>query len=333
MKIICFFVCAFLLTGCLHVEPVVENYPPSWYGKEELFSHNSYELLGFGEGVSLAEANANAKESIAQNLMSRVDSSFTTIANNEMSKSESKLNITSQLDLQDLKTLKEEKIGGHFYVVLCYENLDFTQRVKKRLNIPTCKDEQTSSYMQNTLLFKKLRESLGCRLDFKLHRQNKAWYLHYKDHLFLLDKSQLEELYVTVPSKLFGFYASKDLLYDTESFYFTLSSKDDGYITLFDIYENGRVTLLQKSIKLISKMTIPSQESKNMFEAGLLESGTQTHDLYVAFFTKEPLDVSRFEYATEELASNEDSYKFDELIELMDNFAFSTLLLRTMPKR
>jgi len=49
-------------------------------------------------------------------------------------------------------------------------------------------------------------------------------------------------------------------------------------------------------------------------------------------YTKEPLDMSRFEYANTALAQSELAYKFDELIDVLSQVEFSSVLLRTRIK-
>lgn len=195
-----------------------------------------------------------------------------------------------------------------------------------------CSKQELNSYLLKTPLVKKLTDSLGCELNFKLDRRNEAWYLKYKEYLFLLSDDEFEELYVTNTNDNFEFKSNKTVLTDGDSFYFTFNSKQDGYITLLNVYENGVVTLLQPSAPIKNSIQIPSKDSANFFEAGLVKEGVNTYDLYVAIYTKEPLNMSRFEYANEDLASSELAYKFDELIELMNGYEYSSLLLRTRAK-
>jgi len=89
---------------------------------------------------------------------------------------------------------------------------------------------------------------------------------------------------------------------------------------------------LKSSIKISKYLQIPSKESQNYFEAGVIEEGKDTHDLYIAIWSEKPLDMSRFTHADEELNSNESAYKFDELIELLDTKEYSSILLRTKVK-
>lgn len=306
--------------------------PPLWYGDEKTFVLASYETVGFGEGASLAEAQAHAKEMIAQKLLSRVESSFESVSDNQTSQSKAKLKVTSDLALQELTTLKQERTNNLFYVALAYKNLDFAQRVKERLEGLACKNEDQNRYLARTPLFAKLNAALGCARDFTLHRQNKTWYLQFGTHLFLLGDGEFEELFVSKPGEAFRFIASKARLLEGESFHFVANANEAGYITLVDVYESGVVTLLQPSIKLEKTLRIPSQESAYEFEAGVPHEGRDTYDLYVAFFTQEPLDMSRFTYANEDFASDENAYKFDELLELMQRHENATLLLRTEAK-
>lgn len=303
--------------------------PPLWYGDESALALSSYEVVGFGEGNTLVEARARAKEMIAQKLLSRVESSFESVSDDAVSKSQAKLKVTSALTLQDLQTRKQEQKDGSFFVALSFKNLDFAQRVKEKLLDATCHDVTQNRYLSQTPLFKKLNAALGCQRDFSLVRKNAAWYLAYEEELFLLNESELEELYISRSNKAFGFETPKKVLHEGERFYFSLACDAKGYITLVDVYENGVVTLLEPSKKIAKTLRIPSEESAHELEAGLLEEGRDTHDLYVAFFTQEPLDMSRFTYANEDFANDENSYKFDELLELMQTHEHATILLRT----
>lgn len=338
MKIFLYFFITLLFHGCGNPKP--QSYP-QWYKNKEIHSTLKYEIIGYGEGRTIKEAEALAKENIAQTLISKVNSSFsmikTTKIDNKQSNynknSKSKLIVTSKLNLQNLKTLKQEMNDGVFYVALQYQNLDLAHRIKTVIGHPKCIEQSTNTYLSKTPLIQKLNASLSCELDFKLDRRNESWYLNYKEHLFLLSNDEFEELFTSINnSDDFEFLASKKILLDGDNFYFTFNAKTDGYITLLNVYENGIVTLLQPSIPTKNTLQIPSKDSSNYFEAGLVKDGTDTYDLYVAIFTKQPLDTSRFEYASEELAESELAYKFDELIRVINTYKYSSLLLRTRAK-
>jgi len=309
----------------------VRDYP-HWYALKTIISHNRYEIIGYGEGHTLKEAKAVAKEDIAQSVFSRVESSFVGAYDDNGGENISSLKVTSKLNLQNIKVLKQEQKRDLFFVALSYENLDLPHKIKQTLNLSTCHNESSKGYFKNTLLFKKIYSVLGCKLDFQLERANGAWYLRYKKDRFLLSDEEFEELYLDVFSSKFEFKPSKKVLFDGDSFYFVFKAKQKGYITLLDVYENGIVTLLHPSIRIKHILQIPSKQSSEYFEAGLVDERKDTYDLYVAVFSKKPLDMSRFEYADEELVTSEVAYKFDELMQKLRDYEFATVLLRTKAK-
>lgn len=329
LKSVFFIALGLFLVAC-QSQPKDLNYYPDWYANEGQLALASYEVLGLGEGRSLAEARARAKEMIAQTLLSRVESSFESVSSDEVSKIEAKLKVTSDLALQNLKTLKQEQQADVFFVALSFSNLDFAQRVKEKLQLKTCQTEEQNSYLAKTPLFYKLNNALGCKLNFRLVRQNQAWHLASQQQLFLLNRGELEELFISSTHKDLSLLAPKKIFKDGESFYFKIHAKKSGYITLLNVYENGIVTLLQPSVKYQAEMQIPPVEDLTEFEAGLLYDGQDTHDLYVAFLTEQPLDTSRFEHAHENLANSESTYKLNELLELMHQHPYTSLLLRTL---
>ncbi|HIC42765.1 MAG TPA: hypothetical protein EYO73_00260 [Sulfurimonas sp.] len=333
MRLLTFTLIHFLIIGCSAPSLIQE---PKWYSHQQVHSKVKYEVLGYGQGNTLEIANANAKEKIALSLSSKVTSSFTrsiTSHNNAYDKhNKSYLKITSELKLHKLKTIKQEQKNNIFYVLLKYKNLDLAYKIKTTIGDYTCNEKITSHYLQNTPLIKKLTASLGCQLNFKLDRRNKAWYLSYKEYLFLLNDREFEELYIAVANDILEFKASKMVLRDGDRFYFTLSSKEEGYVTLLNVYENGMVTLLQASIPIKQPIQVPAKNSTNYFEAGLIKENENTYDLYLAIFTKQALDMSRFEYAHEELSQSELAHKFNELINIISKYEYSSILLRTKVK-
>lgn len=333
MKTFLSFFITLLFIGCGNPKP--QSYP-QWYKHRELQSVVKYEIIGYGAGKTIKEAEATAKENIAQALISKVDSNFiseTSSHNGSITDiNEAKLKITSNLNLYNIKTIKQEQLDNLFYVALKYKNLDLAYRIKTTVGDFECNEKQHNDYLSQTPLFKKLTASIGCKLNFKLDRRNEAWYLKYKEHLFLLSHSEFEELYFTKHNNNFKFLPNKKVLTDGDSFYFTLSSKKSGYITLLNVYENGITTLLQASTPIKDTIQIPSKDSENYFEAGLVKDGVNTYDLYVAIYTKEPLNMSRFEYANEDLASNELAYKFDELIGVLNEYEYSSIFIRTISR-
>ena len=228
MRILLAVFSAILLTGCTLSEPKPKA-DPQWYANQTLPIINRYDVIGYGRGSTIKEAEANAKEDIAQSLMSKVDSTFVSVATDDSAAHESQLKITSTLDLQNVQTIKQEQRDGTFFVALIFENLDLAYRVKTTIGDVKCSRENVNTYMKQTSLFKKISASVGCALDLKLDRRNGAWYLKYKEYLFLLNDDEYEELYITVPNDNFEFISSKNIFKNGDSFYFTFNVKEEGY--------------------------------------------------------------------------------------------------------
>ncbi len=331
MKFSIIFLIFFLFTSCTTPTP---KKAPNWYTNIQIKEKNI--IIGYGEGKTLKEAKSRAKEDIAQTVLTTINSSFTekTVQENDNleSKIETLLQANTKLNLYNVRRLKEEQKGGIFYLALKYVNLNLTYRVKKNIKDFECLDD-IENYLHTTPLIKKLSSDLECKLDFKLQRLNKVWNLSYKQYLFPLNEYEFEKLFVTKKSSLFNFKISKSPLIDGEEFYLTFKTKKRGYITLLNIYENGIVTLLRKSQKIEKDLQIPSKKSKEVFEAGLVDKNRDSYELFVAILSEKPLDMSRFFYADESLASSQRDYKFDELLDILENYEYSTLFVATKLKK
>jgi hypothetical protein len=85
----------------------------------------------------------------------------------------------------------------------------------------------------------------------------------------------------------------------------------------------------------IKTNTVFFPDNSNNIElfAGLIDKNEPTKDLYVIFFSENEIDLNRIYLATETYVKNESNYKFDEVINLMDKFDYSTVIINTIPKR
>ena len=134
---------ALFLTSCgsTQPKPQIQTYP-NWYKDRTIHATVSYEIIGYGEGKSIKEAEALAKEDIAQTLVSKIDSSVSIIksssANEYNKNSVSKLTVSTNLNLHNLKTIKQELSDDVFYVALQYQNLDLAHRIKTDIGHPEC---------------------------------------------------------------------------------------------------------------------------------------------------------------------------------------------------
>jgi hypothetical protein len=308
---------------------------PEWFATQRYQPQKANVFVGYGLAKTLSQARSQAQEDIASQLQISVDASVSSqskrLDEGESQNLQMSLKVQSYAVLSDIQTLKVEESEGMFYVVLSYENLDVITKLSQQVKQLECEPQEKNPYLLQTPLYKSIAKHFGCRPHVALKRKDRVWYLKHQHALVSLSPSDLEELFVSMPGNVLNFTSTQRTLYEGDSFSFTLLSNQQGYVTILSVYENGIVTVLSPSRTLGAKQMrqIPDAKDALYFEAGVINEGEDTYDLYVAIYTKKPLNTSRFEYADEELAQSESAYKFDELIELMAEHPFSTVFLRT----
>jgi len=295
------------------------------------------QVIGYGQAKNLEEAKIKAREDIAKQIKTIIASTSTqttSLSNNSLYNIyNKKINEKTVEMLQDIKLLKKHiNEDKEVFVALGYENIPFLSRLIKKLDLSKCSEKQ-NSYLKNTILLTSINSMTSCSPNIQLQRKDKLWYLIHKNSIQELPIEFFEELYTSVENRNINLKSSKKVLKDGDEFYFKITPKEDGYISLLTVYEDGTVTVLLPNVKVEeNKITqLPNESYGAVLEAGLINKNQPTHDLYVAIYSKKRLNLSRFEQASSDLSNDEDSKKFDELINKLDAYEFSTLLLRTKP--
>jgi len=110
---------------------------PSWFGA--IKPQNGYEIVGFGEGVSLDEAKTNARADIAKQISVKISSEIKInkqISNEKYTKnSSSNLSENVSASLSEIKELQSEKENNLWFVALVYDNLSTTTKLAIRCRI------------------------------------------------------------------------------------------------------------------------------------------------------------------------------------------------------
>ncbi|MBI3874354.1 MAG: hypothetical protein HY307_05065, partial [Arcobacter sp.] len=198
------------------------------------------------------------------------------------------------------------------------------------------KSEPQKSYIAKTYIANELKNRLLFDVDFVLLRKDKKWYLKYQDTLQVIDKNDFEKFFTNINNDNITIKTNKktNILHDGDEFYFELNSKIDGFITILSVYEDGTVTALYKNIPLKKEKIeyIPNKEFESVLEAGILEKGSETFDMYVAIVSKNKVQFDRFGTANEDVERNERYKNFDELIGFLEDKTFATLKVITKPR-
>lgn len=311
---------------------------PSWYG--ELSSSTPSTYIGYGSSSDELEAKQMALNDIASQISVTIDSSFASTIKDENGKvsstKEQRSLHNTKASLSDYQLLKSEFDDGKYFVALSYENIPSIDKfVRKILKSPHFSPSSQNSYIKNTLIAQELRKAVGSDIDFTLHRQNKKWFIKYKDVLQVLDKSDFSKFFSSVPNQDLDISttAKNNILKDGEQFYFKVKSKDAGYVSILTVYEDGTVSILLRNVpvKADTLHNMPDKEHESIPEAGLVTKGVETYDLYVAIYSPNKLQFDSFAYADDKLINDEKYKNFDALIGFLESKKYSTLKVITRP--
>ena len=143
-------------------------------------------------------------------------------------------------------------------------------------------------------------------------------------------KTDFEKLLISFESQSVSLIPSKKMLKEGDSFYFKIKSAEDGYYSILNVYENGEVFILCDNVPIQAgkEDVFPDPESDIDLVAGLFPGDRTTLDMYVAIVNRNSIGLSRIQKAGAFIEKEEMHFKFQEVIELMDQNNFSTVLLR-----
>jgi len=240
---------------------------------------------------------------------------------------------TSSVKIYGYDVLKLEYDSGSYFAALGYDNIPAIEKFNQKLSGLTITDPEVQNrYLQHTPIAKTVKKKVG----FSLKRQNGTWYMHYKDILQPLSAKDFSRFFATVDNLNLSITTNKhnDLLYNGDEFYFKVTSKKSGYLTIFTTYEDGTVATLIRNVPIKKNRTenIPDKDFESVLKAGLIKRGVETFDLYVVVYSKDKQYFDNFAHADEELLSDERYKNFDELISLLNDVEFVTLKVVTKPR-
>lgn len=177
-------------------------------------------------------------------------------------------------------------------------------------------------------------------VELHLERLDERWYLRVR-----LEGDESFHVVLDEPdfAKLFGFESGDreeviqlslrplDILrgYNRlrvgDYFVFEVATRSKGYVTLFNIYEDGRISILDENLpaEKDASIKIPTDEEQAKgaaFMAFPIEHNHPTQDLYLAVLSTSPLPTSGFQRLLEESppVEGESSYQIHRLLRWLD---------------
>lgn len=313
---------------------------PHWYYNLKNAKINVY--IGYGSGGSESEAKQNALTDISGQMFTKIDSQ--TIQNKKSLNGEYKNDFEikssqkTKANLSDYEVVKLEYEDGQYFIAIEYENIPNLKRFIRKVNLLPNEGNITiqNDFLHNSFLGKSISSDLDKKIDFELNRENKSWILRYKNASQYIDENDLAKLFTTIPNEDLELHTNKknDILYDGDKFYFQVKSKDDGYVSILSVYEDGTVSVLIKNVpvKKETRMVIPDENHNAEPTAGLLEAGKETFDMYVLIWNNKKILLDRFADGSNENIEDEKYKNFGELIEFLKDKKYATLKVVTKPR-
>jgi hypothetical protein len=328
-----------------------------------LQNKNAAMLLGYGNGKSVGEAKQQALYDIANQIEVNVsgESRRSTQKNNHGVKSQFsqqiKTRASSLLTSVDIACSDTNDPSGQYHFALRYDQREladiFTDKLIESFwqGKPSKIEWQGPSVIVNSDFIKQINKHLidkesshQLSIQIKLFRKDNAWYLALNNVIKRIQGNNFTQLLnwgslttadinVSLQNE-FGKAISPQML-EGDEFRLLINAKQSGYISVFDIYEDGRVVKIRDNMAFNKTLTLP--EHQGSFSAGLLVPNQSTRDQYVFLITKDKLDSKAFRQLMVEEDSNQEqkNYTLNLFLFWLDRqgiLASSTLLIETVPR-
>lgn len=336
-----------------HDQEIKKPEMPMWYVTQQM-PHESFEIMGYGEGPSPEQAKRKARVDIINKIDVTVRSNWTEIQKCRQEKGKSldcrfeaimEINEQASLELDDVRLVRSEERDGIYYVILKYINLPIAQKLAYELQESmefSCDQRNRSSYLSQTPLMEKLKRMLGCEPPVSLERIQGRWYVRIGGISVKLARADFSELWSGKEDEAVSLVVidnkskkSINSIEKGEYYHFAIHSKREGYLSLFNIYNTGQtlamVPLINVKTRAGQKLIYPNLKEYEGLIADIPPGQTTTQDLYLAVSCPSKKDFKRFEPIDEEFAS-QDAFRFGDLIRVIEGCRFSGQILHTKAK-
>lgn len=243
-----------LLLGCQSM--VIKT--PVWFDQQSL-KKTSY-LIGYGQGATIDEAKAKAKQDLAQTLSSEVKSqqTFKSQLNSQgLEKTlEEDLQILSSARLSDLEVFKLEKLeklDSIYFVALGYDLRPLSQKVVDRIRF--FEENKEPSLIETSVVFQQLKDKLGFYPQLDIYSKNNNYYITSGEHEVQITQEELPSLFPLNKSK----YLYLDLIPNKvvfgvdELFFVKVKSQTSGYLTYLQVFDTGETVLMDGNVPVESQ--------------------------------------------------------------------------------
>ncbi len=318
-------------------------------------------VRGFGQGDSFRTAKSDALRDIAETVSVRLQGKTETStrlrndqASREFSEEISMETSASFSDAEQICALQRPS-DGRWFAVFEVDTRSPIQRFGVKLaakaGYPTTVELQGDRHFLYSQLADQLRSVLRGQarqqkqtvLPIQLERQHGGWYLlALGEQVRLRDSQILDAIYIKSSPRVLLSLAShgkteSDLvqLVAGEEFHLDIHVSESGYLSLFNVYGDGRVANLALNQPAGAQASLRIPGEGQLLQAGLLQEGEPAEDLYVAVLTQAAITPAGIQQLRENagLVSGESSFSLHSLLKLLDTeeAELASLRVTTLP--
>jgi ribosomal protein S8 len=304
--------------------------PPHWYIYQGIPTKD-FEIIGYGEGKTLAEAKQVAKSDIAKSIYTNLSSSISinkTFQNGNYTKNiNQNIDEKTQVFLTDIETIESDYKEGKFFVAMRYINLPFSKKVKVMLSDISQVKKSSSAYLNKTQFLKELKNEFGFFPKIEIVKNN----ISINNQLFYLNNNEFLKLFANIDNESLNI-SMKNHYVDGEYYFIKTIVNKNGYFSIFQVYESGETVLLLANQKVQKNYnsTFPNPKKYNGLESIVPKGKNKTKDLIIAALCNKKMDLSLFDRIS--VANDVKSLLFGELLSLIENCRFTTKVILTKGK-
>ncbi len=313
------------------LEILPKKLPPTWYGKLNIPSL----IIGYGEANTREQALLMARKEIAESIRVQIsaETNLSVIKTDAVTQSyQSNAISKTNILLSDTTILREENQGDYWYIAVSYDAASLDNRIVRSMGL-SCNSASQSDYLTTTYLAAQIVKKTGCLPRLNIERNSSNWVINYQGNIHVLrDSDDFERyFYGRVDNQGLIVDASPSNVKNGEKFELKVSSNEDGYISIYNIYGRGHVTEIVSNIPISASKNINFPKdvfSGNELVATLVNKKISAIEMYVVLFNKSIDKDRRFNLASSTINSSNNSFLFDILLEKMATTRFATDVLR-----
>jgi hypothetical protein len=310
----------------LFLVPILSFASPAWMFN---LKHDKNYIIGYGMDTSLEKAKQNAMMDITHSISVSVESNvdISTKDNNGKASNNSSVDLhtRSKAILSGVEFIKIEQNKDLWWVAAKYDNSPV--EIKFRKSLPeTFKDENQNRYLKNTPLGKSIDAELKHKLNYNVVRKDNLWQLKYRDVLVPINQMNFYKLFSNQKTKAISMKANQKIYVTHDEMFFELEHKEKGFISILYVEHNGKVGVLLSNKESDKSFKYPDAKNEDVFKIAN-PYGKTIRELYVAIYSKEPIDLNQFENVGHSLL-DDSNFAFEKLISLLQEYDYSTYAIK-----